>query len=123
MTIAVVMILKVVFAFVEKMRNGKKGDDGPKGFNQTDRNLLYEAHRQVGEVHADREKIRKLYDWHNRQDADGTPVWYVKASFGDNVEKLSEAIAQLTRSGDANTHLLETLCAELRRRAPTEDGQ
>ena len=103
-TIAVVMILKVVFVFVEKMKNDKK-DVG--GFSAKDRIKLYELHRM-----------------HDRVDSDGVYVWHNRVSLEKSVVKLADAIESLVRTQDVQLASFERMCDELRRsrRAPTEDG-
>ena len=36
-----------------------------------------------------------LHRWHNKDDADGVKVWYIRKSFSDSVEKLASAIKVL----------------------------
>ena len=41
-----------------------------------------------------REKIKDLHEWHNRTDADGVPVWYVRQGLERNIESLTKAITK-----------------------------
>ncbi len=106
-TIAVVMILNVVFKFLEKMKEKQDGDKS-RGFNQHDRAKLYELHKM-----------------HDRVDDDGVYVWHNRVSLEKSVVKLADAIEQLVRTQDVQLASFERMCDELRhsRRAPTEDVQ
>ncbi len=128
--ILLVLVLTKVFDFLKfmKERKDEEGGQGPRCFTQKDRNLLYDLHRwqtdampQLAKLIAE---VTDLHKWHDRQDADGVPVWYVRSSLEESVGELAKAIEQLAKSGDANLHALEVLLVEFRasRRAPTEDG-
>jgi len=38
------------------------------------------------------DKVNKMYDWHNKTDADGVPVWYVRSSLELAIKELAMAI-------------------------------
>ena len=42
------------------------------------------------------EKIRTLFDLHNVKDPDGVPVWDVRHSLSDAIEKLADAATKQT---------------------------
>jgi hypothetical protein len=71
--IFVVLVLREVFTFVSKKRNGTGVD------------MLLVA-KQVAELHR----------WHDREDEEGVKVWYVRKSLEDAVEKLAANIDKQT---------------------------
>lgn len=42
------------------------------------------------------ERVEKLYEWHNRMDEDGVPVWYVRKSLEKAISDLATAIKAQT---------------------------
>lgn len=48
-------------------------------------------------------QIRDLHDWHSKTDQDGVPVWYVRRSLEEAIDKLAENIQKQT---DAFTRLV-----------------
>ncbi len=41
-----------------------------------------------------KEKVDDLHDWHDKRDADGVPLWYVRRSLEDSIKDLGEKICQ-----------------------------
>lgn len=62
--VAVVYLIEKIIGWVQKLR-------GTDGNNDSS------------------EKINKLYDMHNVKDRDQVPVWYIRQSLLDNVDKMS----------------------------------
>ena len=104
--IAVILILREVFAFLDRQQAKKSGSTKQAAFTYRDRNMLEDLHK-----------------WHDREDVDGIKVWYVRSSLEKSVDKLGDAIEHMTKNQDAQLRALERLCEEVqRRRPPTEDG-
>lgn len=62
--------------------------------------------------HAHRESdslIEDLHDWHDRRDADGVPVWYVRKSLEDFIKQNAEAVTSLAQSSAMQTQLMRDL--------------
>lgn len=53
--------------------------------------------------------VADLHKWHDKTDEDGVPVWYIRRSFEDAVEKLADAVTQLAASSSVQTKVLEDL--------------
>lgn len=69
------IIIREVFTFLNKRRNSCNGKAMKLLMSQ----------------------VRDLYDWHNRRDNEGVPVWYVRKSLEDAVSKLAENIGTQTQ--------------------------
>ena len=39
-----------------------------------------------------KDKVDDLYEWHNKTDADGVPLWYVRRSLEQSIKDLGEKI-------------------------------
>ena len=46
---------------------------------------------------ADRRLLKDLHEWHDKEDAEGVKVWYVRRSLEDALTKLSENIEKQTQ--------------------------
>jgi hypothetical protein len=58
-------------------------------------------------------QIEQLWNWHNKTDQDGVPVWYVRKSLEDVIYKLSENIEAQNRLVESNTRILESLVEKI----------
>lgn len=81
-----VMVLRLVFDFLNKRKNGKNGVC-----------LTSELVKQ----------IQDLWDWHAKTDEEGVKVWYVRRS-------LEKAITRLAENTDTQTKVLSELVHEIR---------
>jgi hypothetical protein len=54
-------------------------------------------------------QIDQLWNWHNKTDQDGVPVWYVRKSLEDVIYKLSENIENQNKLMESNTRILKSL--------------
>lgn len=80
--IAALMVIREVLNFLDK----KKGspDEG---------SLIGEHVSDVkGSVTAIKDKVDDLHEWHNKTDADGVPLWYVRRSLEESIRALGEKI-------------------------------
>lgn len=55
------------------------------------------------------ERIRELHEWHDRRDADGVPVWYIRKSLEDIIKQNANAVTLLAQQGQIQTQLLKEL--------------
>jgi hypothetical protein len=78
-----ILVLKEVFGFLYRY----KGSNNKANIEQ-----------RIGGVHERMWKLDKLYDWHNTQDEDGVPVWYVRKSLEEAIKELSSLINTLHES-------------------------
>lgn len=56
-----------------------------------------------------KKKIDELHLWHDRQDEEGVPVWYVRNSLEKTVERLAEAVESLATSANMQLRSHEAL--------------
>ena len=54
-------------------------------------------------------QIDQLWNWHNKTDQDGVPVWYVRKSLEDVIFKLSENLENQNRLIESNSRILKSL--------------
>ena len=59
-------------------------------------------------------QIEQLWNWHNKTDQDGVPVWYVRKSLEDVIFKLSENLENQNRLIESNSRILESLVDKVR---------
>jgi hypothetical protein len=63
----------------------------------------------------DRRLLRDLHDWHDKEDAEGVKVWYVRRSLEEAITKLSENIEKQTEILTEIHRQQNDLRAEIRR--------
>lgn len=81
--IAAIMVIREVLNFIERKKNGS-GHDGA---------LMNEHVNDVrGAVSVIKDKVDDLHEWHNKTDADGIPLWYVRRSLEESIKDLGEKI-------------------------------
>lgn len=81
--IAAIMVIREVLGFLEKRKNG----GGGQSF------IMNEHVNDVrGAVSAIKDKVDDLHEWHNKTDADGIPLWYVRRSLEESIRELGEKI-------------------------------
>ena len=81
--IAAIMVIREVLSFLEKKKNGGSGQSI----------IMNEHVNDVrGAVSAIKEKVDDLHEWHNKTDADGIPLWYVRRSLEESIRELGEKI-------------------------------
>lgn len=87
------IILREVFTFLNRRRNG---------FNGKCMKVLIA-------------QVRELHEWHDRRDAEGVPVWYVRKSLEDAVGKLADNIGTQTQVLQNIVHAQEKGSNDIRR--------
>lgn len=81
--IAAIMVIREVLGFLEKRKNGWGGQSF----------IMNEHVNDVkGTVSAIKDKVDDLHEWHNKTDADGIPLWYVRRSLEESIRELGEKI-------------------------------
>ncbi len=81
--IAAIMVIREVLGFLEKRKNGWGGQSF----------IMNEHVNDVrGAVSAIKDKVDDLHEWHNKTDADGIPLWYVRRSLEESIRDLGEKI-------------------------------
>ncbi len=81
--IAALMVIREVLGFLEKKKNGSGGH-----------NFIMNEHVNDvrGAVSVIKDKVDDLHEWHNKTDADGIPLWYVRRSLEESIRDLGEKI-------------------------------
>lgn len=81
--IAALMVIREVLGFLERKKNGSGGH-----------NFIMNEHVNDvrGTVSAIKDKVDDLHEWHNKTDADGIPLWYVRRSLEESIRELGEKI-------------------------------
>lgn len=102
MVIAIVGALYWTTEAVKALINKKKAARYDTGrdtyYTQTDRETMTELSRQM----------RQLHEWHDKNDSDGMPLWYMPREWAKKQEEVLIAIRQLVTE-------ISLLTAELRR--------
>ncbi|HML96681.1 MAG TPA: hypothetical protein PKC29_14760 [Thermodesulfobacteriota bacterium] len=81
--IAALMVIREVLNFLDKRRGSDRESDS----------LMSEHVSDVkGSVTAIKDKVDDLHEWHNKTDADGVPLWYVRRSLEESIKALGEKI-------------------------------
>lgn len=81
--IAALMVIREVLNFLDKKRGGAEESGS----------LMSEHVSDVkGSVTAIKDKVDDLHEWHNKTDADGVPLWYVRRSLEESIRALGEKI-------------------------------
>lgn len=81
--IAALMVIREVLNFLDKKRGNP--DDGGAVMSEHVSDVK-------GSVTAIKDKVDDLYEWHNKTDADGVPLWYVRRSLEQSIKDLGEKI-------------------------------
>lgn len=81
--IAALMVIREVLNFLDKKRGNP--DDGGTVMSEHVSDVK-------GSVTAIKDKVDDLYEWHNKTDADGVPLWYVRRSLEQSIKDLGEKI-------------------------------
>ena len=80
--IAALMIIREVFNFLERKKNGA-GNSPMMDEHVNDVRVA---------VSSIKDKVDDLYEWHNKTDGDGIPLWYVRRSLEESIRDLGEKI-------------------------------
>jgi outer membrane murein-binding lipoprotein Lpp len=73
---------------------------------------------KVDDLEVDMKKLSKqsedMYDWHNKSDADGVKVWYVRQSLENALRDNAKATEAIARNIELQTRLLEEMISNQR---------
>jgi len=86
--IAAIMVIREVLGFLDKKKytNGNSHEHGAV-MNEH----VNDVRIAVSKV---KDKVNDLHDWHDKRDADGVPLWYVRRSLEDSIKDLGEKMCQ-----------------------------
>jgi len=59
------------------------------------------------------DQTQQLYDWHDRRDEEGVPVWYVRKSLETALREQSHAMRKLAENIGEQTRVLERLVEKI----------
>lgn len=88
--IAAIMVIREVLGFLDKkkLHNGNESG-GLNGHGAVMNEHVNDVRFAVSKV---KEKVDDLHDWHDKRDADGVPLWYVRRSLEDVIKELGHKI-------------------------------
>jgi len=111
----VFIILTTVFGFLLKWQKNKY--DNTPSTKMVPKTI---SSSEFKEVH---NWTRDLYNWHNRMDEDGIPVWYVSRAHLTALQEIQKTLAALQMISEAQFKLLEKIEDRIdhSRRERTED--
>ena len=90
--IAVVVILKVVFDFLEKLAKwwSTRGSDTSQS-SPVEKKL----HVVLGKLDTMGKQVEDLYEWHAVKDGDGVPIWYNRRSMEAAITTLADVLGDM----------------------------
>jgi len=97
-----VLVIQMVLNFIKPMMPNIFGVNAQDEATKEITKILYEI----------RHLTKELHTWHDRRDEDGVPVWYIRRSLEDSIEKLAEAVTALSLNASAQTHALEQIVTQ-----------
>ncbi len=91
--IAAIMVIREVLGFLDKKKFQTDNVNGSSlnGHGAVMNEHVNDVRFAVSKV---KEKVDDLHDWHDKRDADGVPLWYVRRSLEDSIKDLGEKICQ-----------------------------
>lgn len=100
--LAAVMVIREVLGFLDKKKLHNGSDSSTlNGHGAVMNEHVNDVRFAVSKV---KEKVDDLHDWHDKRDADGVPLWYVRRSLEDSIKTLGEKIC---RQIEVQTKILE----------------
>jgi hypothetical protein len=88
--IAAIMVIREVLGFLDKKKFlSDNGNGSLNGHGAVMNEHVNDVRFAVLKV---KEKVDDLHDWHDKRDADGVPLWYVKRSLEDVIKDLGAKI-------------------------------
>lgn len=89
---AAIMVIREVLNFLDKKKfHSDNTNAGLKGHGAVMNEHVNDVRFAVSKV---KEKVDDLHDWHDKRDADGVPLWYVRLSLEGSIKDLGEKICQ-----------------------------
>ncbi len=82
-----VFLLIVIKLALDFIKGRKRDDNGNSKEIEKVKMVVYEL----------RDQLNDLHEWHNVRDNDGVPIWYVRRSLEEAINKLAENIAMQTQ--------------------------
>jgi hypothetical protein len=89
--IAAIMVIREVLGFLDKKKFlSDNGNGSLNGHGAVMNEHVNDVRLAVSKV---KEKVDDLHDWHDKRDADGVPLWYVRRSLEDAIKDLGEKVS------------------------------
>jgi len=100
------MAAKSLFDWL-RQKNLQNSEDRLKAVesNMKEMKTLFIKHDE--DHHFTNEQVRELHEWHDRKDADGVPVWYVRKSLEEIIKQNAEAVVLLAQQSSLQTQVLK----------------
>ena len=90
--VAAIMVIREVLGFLDRKKTHNGNDSNSlNGHGAVMNEHVNDVRFAVSKV---KEKVDDLHDWHDKRDADGVPLWYVRRSLEDSIKDLGEKICQ-----------------------------
>ncbi len=84
---ALLFIIKILWEYIKELKSKKK-DSSQKTVGSDD-----QFKRDFYDM---KNEVRDLHEWHNKEDADGRKIWYMKQSFETNMIEMNENMKEMT---------------------------
>jgi hypothetical protein len=116
----VVSLTKIIEILVKKISPNKKvlSDEEFDKLKNIDYKLK-NLHSQVNDkptLSDDQDNmLQDLYNWHNKTDSDGIPLWYVPRSFIESQKEIVDVLSDISKHQEKTTFLLEALIKRIER--------
>ena len=95
---ALLIIIKILWEYIKELKSKRRDPKSEQPEDLFKRNF-YEM----------KTEIRDLHEWHNKEDADGTKIWYVKQSFEKNLVEMNENMRENTLVLKGLTNLIKSI--------------
>ena len=102
----VLLLLKEVFIFIKWWKTSEQKDHLSEIVGSYKKDLIelknnvadngkmmFESTKKLDFLH---DQSMQMYDWHNKSDADGIKIWYVRRSLEDAIQKLADNVSVQT---------------------------
>ena len=113
--IAALLIIREVLGFVQKLSSKGNGNNGGHGSNGNGSAVMGGHVADIrGSVMDIQGKVDDLYNWHNKTDANGIPLWYLQPSLEQSIKKLTVQIDRSAEVQAKNGELLTRILEHMR---------
>jgi hypothetical protein len=116
----IVSLTKIIEILVKKVSPNKKvlSDEEFERLKNIDFKLK-NLHTQVNDKptlsDSQDSMLQDLYNWHNKTDSDGIPLWYVPRSFIESQKEIVDVLSDISKHQEKTTFLLEALIKRIER--------
>lgn len=102
------IVAREAFAFVAN-KNLQASDARFKKTTEQIETILDNLKEQKKSIEHITKKTDKMYDWHDKDDADGVKVWYIRQSLENVLRDNARAVAAIAKNSELQTRLLEEM--------------